>query len=359
MTIRVAQAEADLLAVARAIVTRDAYTSIEPILASAPISGRGVAQLSPAAMSVLERTLARGVVKMLAQLGGASARRRPGHPGRVRVFDVRPPPAIAFGAWTFELLRWLTVAQLGAREVALPFTATPETLGDQIVAYLALRLVEGRRLERAVASSTGLVCPLTWLGFPRMLARHHAIAPVLGDLLATDDARTVVECLELDVARRWAEPWAEADVVSAEIGARSGGAERTVLDAYLQAIEGTDRWDLAHVVVAAGARALPPHGVPRDLAVRAVPRMKNEGTLRSRNEARRKSGALFVALARIGKKREELGLVRFIDDGYETAQAILAAWEVLPREAHFRAEGVLSVLASLEDLGGDTLRGSD
>lgn len=357
--IRVAQGEADLLAVARALVTRDAYASIEPILVSPPISGPGVTQLSPAAMGVLERTLSRGVVKVLAQLGGASARRRPGHPGRVRVFEARPPPALAFGAWTFELLRWLTVAPLGARDVGLDFTASPQTLGDRIVAYLALRLVEGRRLERAVASRAGLLCSLTWLGFPRVLARHHASEPSLDDLLATDDARTVVECLELDLARRWGTPWPEDDVVSAEIAARIGAAERAVLDAYVRAVDAADRWDLAHVVVAAGAHALPPHAAPRDLAARTVPRMKNEGTLRSRNEARRKSGALFVALARIGTKREELGLVRFIDDGYEAAQTILAAWEVLPREAHVRADGVLSVLGSLEDLGGDTTRGAD
>ena len=347
--IHVALAEADLLAVARALVSRDAYASVESIIAS---PGPDVARLAPPAMGVLERTLARGVVQALARFGGASVRQRPGHPGRVRVLDIRKPPALAFGAWTFELLRWLTVAQIGARDRTSHFTAPPVTLGDQIVAYLVLRLVEGRRLEQGVASNVGLLCPLTWLGFPRILARYHAVEAALDDLLATEDSRTVVECLEVDLARRWGEPWPVDDVVSAELGARIGSAERTVVDATLQALDGAGRWDLATSFVAAGARALPAHASARDVAARTVPRMKHEGTLRSRNEARRKSGGLFVALERIGAKREELGLVRFIDDGYATAQTILESWEILPREAHVRAEGVLAVLASLEDLGG-------
>lgn len=345
--IHVAPAEADLLAVARGLVSRDAYGSIEPILAS---PGPDVARLAPAAMRILERTLARGVVKVLAQLGGGTPRQRPGHPGRKRVFEVRPPPVLAFSAWTFELLRWMTTAQLAARDNPHHLTMPPVALADQIVAYLVLRLVEGRRLERAVASSMGLLCPLTWLGFPRMLAHYHATDAAIDDLLKTEDARTVVECLELDLARRWAEPWPEQEIVTAEIAARIGATERAVIAAYLHAIDRAGRWDLAMTLVTAGAQALPPNALPRDIAARTVPRMKNEGTLRSRNEARRKSGGLFVGLARIGTKREELGLVRFIDDEYDVAQTILSSWEVLPREAHVRAEGVLAVLASLEDL---------
>lgn len=345
--IRVRTHEADLLAIARALVTRDAYTTVDALLAG-PVR---LQQLGPTAMALLRQILGRGVVKVLAQLGGAHARRRPGHAGRVRVFDVRTPPALAFGPWTFEVLRWLTTAQLGAREPGLPFTMAPVKLGDQIVAYLILRLVQGRRLERAVASAPGLACPLTWLGFPRMLARHQAAAPGLLDLLDGADGRTLVECLELDLARRWAEPWPEDDLVPADIAGRMMTAERAVLADLVEGIARAERWDLAQVLVDAGVRALPPGLSARDIALRFVPRIVAEGPLRSRMEARQRSGALLHALERIGKKRDELGLVRFIDDDYDTAQTLLASWEILPREAPARAEAALALIGSLEPLG--------
>lgn len=339
--------EADLLTIARALVTRDAYTAVDALLAG---PGR-LEQLGPAAMGLLRQILGRGVVKMLAQLGGAQARRRPGHVGRVRVFDVRPPPLLAFGPWTFEALRWLTRTQLGAREPGLPLTMAPVKLGDQVVAYLVLKLVAGQRLERAVASSPGLACPLTWLGFPRLLARHQATEPRLDDLLATADGCTIVECLELDLARRWSEPWPTEDIVSAEVGGRTMKAERAVLAELVEGLGRHDRWDLAQLVVDAGVRALPPGLSARDIALRFVPRVVAEGSLRSRMEARQQGGALLQALARVGRKREELGLVRFIDDDYDAAQTLLASWEVLPREAPARAEAALAVIGSLEALG--------
>ena len=48
---------------------------------------------------------------------------------------------------------------------------SPDEMGA-LCAYLALRLVEGRRVERAVASSPGLRTNLSWLGFARPLARY-------------------------------------------------------------------------------------------------------------------------------------------------------------------------------------------
>ena len=351
---RVDVREAEVLAVARALVTPDSYSSVAATLASALT----VTTLGPTAMHVLTDTLSKGVVKTLARLGGARPRIRPdtGSVKPARVFEARPAPRIAFGPYTFELLRWLANTPLGARDSAARFDATPGTLGDELCAYLALRVVEGERLERAVASSPGLRTPLTWLGFARMLARHgdaRAVVPPIHPLLATEDSRIVVECLAGDLARRWTASavWDESDVLQAEHAVRIGLVERSVLDYFLEAVEKIGRWDLATFVIDAASRVLPPGAKPRDVAARAAPRVRAEGTLRARTEARQRAGALFHALGRLGKKRDELALTHFIDEGYDVAQATLSSWEMFGREGFTRAENVLSALASLDDLG--------
>jgi hypothetical protein len=349
---RVDVREAEMLAVARALVTPDAYASVSATLAGA----FGVTKMGPSALRVLESTLAKGIVKTLARLGGARRRVRPdrGSPNQARVFDVREAPKLAFGPYTFELIRWLTNAPLGTRDGGR-FEAEPKTLGDEICAYLALSLVDGERLERAVAASPGLHTPLTWLGFARSLARHgneKTTAPKLDSLFASEDARTVVECLAGDLARRWTASavWDPKDVLEAEHAVRIGVLERAVLDNFLDAALEVRRWDLATFVIEAAARVLLPGAKARDVAARATPRVRAEGTLRARTEARQRAGALFHALGRLGRKRDELALVHFIDEDYDVAQATLSSWEILGREGFTRAENVLSTLASLEDL---------
>ncbi len=354
---RVDVREAELLAVARALVTPDSYASISPVLARS----FDVVAVGPTAMRVLTDTLAKGVVKMLARLGGARPRVRPdtGSTRRARVFDVRPVPAIAFGPYTFELIRWLTNTPLGARSGAVPFEAAPQTLGDELCAYLALRLVEGERLVRTMASSPGLRTPLTWLGYARILARHadaSASVPPMHALLATDASRIVVECLAGDLGRRWTAmaAWDTSDVVAADDALRINQLERAALDGFLDAVDTANRWDLATFVIDAATRVLPPGVRPRDVAVRAAPRVVATGSLRARTESRQRAGALFHALGRLGRKRDELALVRFIDEGYDVAQATLASWEIFGRDGFTRAASVLSMLASLEDLGSAT-----
>ncbi len=361
--VRVDVREAEVLAVARALVTPDSYGSVAATLASA----LPVTTLGPSAMRVLTDTLSKGIVKTLARLGGARLRIRPdtGSPKPARVFDVRPVPKIAFSTYTFELVRWLANTPLGARESTARFVASPRTIGDELCAYLALRLVEGERLERVLASSPGLRSPLTWLGFARPLARHGeevsptypsgredaAIVPSMHSL-ATEEGRIVVECLAGDLARRWTATvaWDEDDVLPAEHAVRIGVLERAALDHYLDAVNEIGRWDLATFIIDAAVRVLPPGAKPRDIAARVVPRVRAEGTLRARTESRQRAGALFHALGRLGKKRDELALVHFIDDGYDVAQATLSSWEMLGRDGFTRAESVLSTLASLEEL---------
>jgi hypothetical protein len=289
---------------------------------------------------------------MLARLGGARAVIRPdgGNAKPTRAYDVRPVPHLAFGKYTYELLRWLARTPLGQPAVT-PFDSTPKTIGDELVAYLAMRLVAGRRFEPTVAAQPGLAGSLVWLGFARSLARAGVgAAPNFDALLASSEGKLVVECLADDLARRWASTtaWGPKDLLELDVAARIGVRERATLDAFIDAAARCERWDLATFVIDAARRVLPAGVKPELVAERAAPPVKTGGTLRARTEARQRAGALFHVLPRLSRRYEDLALVRFIDDGYDVAQATLSSWSPFGREGFLRGAAVASELTSLD-----------
>jgi hypothetical protein len=340
MTAHVHAVEAELLALARALFIPEGYAQVDSSLATSST----LATIGPTAKRILEDTLAKGIVKTLARLGGARSRIRPDIASAPsRVFEVREPPKLVFGPYTFELLRWLIQSPLVSRAVPA-LEATPKTIADELVAYLALRLVEGQRFASALALQPALRTPLTWLGF----ARSFSDAAFEGSFDALVASATIVECLELDLARRWTEStrWISTEELEPERAHRIVTNENAVLEAWLDAIERASRWDLAQFLVDAGASALRNTGV-QELAARAAPRVVQEGALRIRAESRQRSGALFRALRRIGARRDVLAHVGFIDDGYDHAQATLQAWSALDRDAFARAADVVAALEVL------------
>ncbi|MBX3231002.1 MAG: hypothetical protein KIT84_36695 [Labilithrix sp.] len=336
---------ADLIAIARAIMSPQAEAAIDASLASAT----PVKLLPPRTMRLLEDTLAKGAVRMLARLGGARAvvRADTGSIKPARVYDVRPVPVLAFGKYTFELLRWMTRTALGVMGAA-PFTLAPATAGDELVAYLAHRLVAGRRFERNLALS--VTSPLATLGFARAIARANVTPPVpaFDALLARDEGRVVVECLAGDLAQRWATSasWGTEEL-DAEVALRIASHERATLDAFADALAKIERWDLATFLVDAARTALPPGERAERVAARAAPPVRAGGTLRVRTEARQRSGALFHAAARLSRTYESSARVGFIDEGYDVAQALLTSWSHLGREGFGRAAAVVTELGSL------------
>lgn len=348
--VQVAPHERDVIAVARALFGQGTYLAIEPTLAGKT----RVEKLGPTAMALLQSTLAKGTVKVLARLGGAQPRLRPGTAGAakpMRTFDVRPTPVMTFGPYSFELLRWL--ASVALDDASAPdLEAVPRTIGDELLAYLTLRLVEGQRLERRIATQVGMrASPLVWLGHARALARHEAEgAPSFDALLASEEGRLVVECLAGDLTRRWKDTahWSGDNVLDASHALRIATAERATLESFLDAIETINRWDLGTFVVDTGARLLARGIRIDDVAARAAPPIRAEGPLRARSEARRRSGAVFHSLVRIGARREYLSLVRFFEDGYDDAQSLLMAWEVLGRDGFTRAGDVICALDALD-----------
>ena len=72
-----------------------------------------------------------------------------------------------------------------------------------------------------------------------------------------------------------------------------------------------------------------------------------EASLRERSEARQQAGALFRAVQRLEQWDQLHRGTRFIDDGYEAAQAMVKDWERLGPAGFRAAEQVVAELEAL------------
>lgn len=353
----------ELLLVARAVAQGGPYEAVDPIL-------RGATRLDglpPTAMRVLEDTIAKGCALALARLGGwrrvARVTTTAGGERAVatgRAWEVHPiaGPALDFSPYTFELFRWLLTAPLGDPKPA-PFTlSAPATAGDELVTYLVCALVEGRAVAPTVAAQPSVQrSALAWLGFPRLFAEAAASTsarpspptPRAFTRLLERGGALVLDALGDDLARRAVAFERHRARVQEPVRLRAlSELRQAALDSYLDAVLAAGRDDLASFVVDA-ATVLLPRAVPTDaVASLWIAELDKAAPLRDRADARRASGAHLRALARLAQRRRELALVRFIDEGYDVAQVVLARWERIDNDGFSRAAEVLARLESLE-----------
>ena len=250
------------------------------------------------------------------------------------------PPALELTAATLALLRWLVAMPLGV-EGALPELArAPLAIGDQLAIYLALDLAAAEPVPQRAIARQPLVraAPLAWLGFAHLMAGE----PPPMDSLVTGAGAVVVEALQADLAARWA-------AVERDKPARTdpdaliaiGTAQAAALERFTAACDAAQRRDLAGFVIDAAApliaRGLSP--APRELDPRAP--------LSSRSAARVAAGALLGGVRRWAAWDDAHRTIRFIDDGYDAAQLLLARFEAIGRAGAERAAQWTSELAGL------------
>ena len=120
--------------------------------------------------------------------------------------------------------------------------------------------------------------------------------------------------------------------------ARMGQAQGVVLDAFLDAV-GEGARPLASFLVDVAVRSFEAPPTTSALAP--------SGPLRERQEARRHAGAPWRALARLHAWDAQHRLVRFIDDGYDEAQALVADWARLGEPGFARAAALVASLDAL------------
>lgn len=129
-----------------------------------------------------------------------------------------------------------------------------------------------------------------------------------------------------------------------DLAARVG----VTLDGLIDAAAKSERWDLATFIVEAARHVLPP-GVPPSSSpsARAPGEVGRFASCSHRGSTARRR-PLSGAAAGLSRRYEDWALIRFVDDGYDVAQASLSSWSPFGREGFSRGAAVVSELTSLD-----------
>ena len=331
----VAASEHDLIMMARALVQPHAHDT------QAYLAGKRAlpASIGPTCAALLGDALAR--------LWPALWRRDRARPGasltvtgvaRGRGWERHAPATLHFTAATLALLRWLVATPLGGDDAVPELAAAPLAPGDEVAIYLALALAEDGA-QRAIARQP-LVrgSALAWLGFAHRMAGP---APAF-DALAVGVGAIVVEALGRELAERWRTvELAKRAIADPEQLLAIGRAQTAALDGFMTACDAAGRRDLAGFVLDAAAPVL-----ARDVSP-VPPALEPTASLSARSSARIAAGALLRGVRRWSAWDDAHRGVRFIDDGYDAAQLLLARFEAIGRAGADRAAQWLAELASL------------
>jgi len=348
--LRVAQSEADLLTVARAMVGGMSAEAVEPLLRQERPMAR---KLGPTAMGLLKQTLARGVALELGRRGGwrPSRHLRQGEVVAGRMWQRQPPQPLAFSPWSIALLRWLVASPLAVTTTCQPLSVKgAPTIADQLMMYLACDLALRCDCGGPLAASLAFrQSPLCWIGFPDLLGRGQPPEPdeLTGealDLLVQQGA-FLLEALQQDLCRRWIEQErAKRDVVKLERMVALGQCQRAVLERLAAALERSDRRDLLGFALEAAGWLLR-HRPGPIYWIRGIAQV---GALSARQRAFREAAALLEALQIPARWVEEAQGVRFFDDEYAASQLLLAQWEQVGAEGLAHAQQLVQQIRALD-----------
>jgi hypothetical protein len=136
------------------------------------------------------------------------------------------------------------------------------------------------------------------------------------------------------------------DVVEPAVHTRIGRAQADVLEAYFAALDKAGRHDLATFLIDAAVFWVTPDRTTDDFVRSLTP----EAPLRERTEARRRSAAMVRALLTLREWDQQHRTVRFIDDGYDLAQRLVADWERLGERGFQRAQDLVAALDAIPTL---------
>lgn len=337
MTFVISRAETNVLTLARVAVGIVPATDAMRLL----VSGVSVPQkLGPTAREAISDTLSRGTVLSLARQGGWIPT------GEQRLWERTGVPKLEFTANVVRLFNWVLGTPLTESEVPpLTLKGTLTVAEDALVALLIDRL-RGTGVEGAVARQPALrKGPLTVLAHAGVMGREAALEAVPAfDVAALS---TWVEGLRSLLARTWLHvEKVRRDITEPQVLTRIGKTQSDVLEAFFAAIDKAGRHDLATFLIDAATQWVTPERKSDDF----TRSMAMDAPLRERTDARRRSAALLRALATLREWDQAHRAVRFIDDGYDLAQRLVADWERLGERGFQRAQELVQQLDAIPTL---------
>lgn len=338
MTLVMTRAETNVLTLARvAVGAVPAMDAMRLLISSVSVPQK----LGPTARAALSDTLARGTVLSLVRQGGWM----PVADQRLWERTAKAPP-LEFTSNVVRILNWLLATPLTEVEHApLQLKGTLTIAEDAFVALLIDRL-RGTGCEAALARQAALrKGPLTVLTHAGLFARDVPI-----DAVPKFDVVALTPWLEgfrSLFARSWlAVERTRRDLIEPSLLIRVGRAQEDVLGEYLDALNTAGRRDLATFLIDTAAQWVTAERKVDDF----TRSMALDAPLRERTDARRRSAALMRALAILRTWDQEHRSVRFIDDGYELAQRLVADWERVGERGFSKAAELVAELDAIPTL---------
>lgn len=316
--------------------------------------------LSRVAVELVEDTLAKGCTLFLARQGGWRKDRfvRGDQVAGGRLWERTPPGELGlkFSRHTLDFLMWITATD--PREEQATWSAPPHELTPAdwlffFLAYTALR--DDAELTKALAGQVGFhrnaLCRLTYPeAFPPVamdadLGYETWTQGVGGCILEALQPLLTAHWIRLESGKARMTDWTALQAL--------GEAQERVLDGFLDALERANRLDLAHFLLQATARLLPPGAAPHlwvsDAARTAPPRMAD------RVNMQHAALALLRQVDRFRDWERRARSVGYFDEGYQASQLTKEAWERYGGDdLHGRAH---TIIRELDPLRAQTAAG--
>ncbi|MCA3013889.1 MAG: hypothetical protein INH41_16030 [Myxococcaceae bacterium] len=309
---RVTQAEANVVTLARCALGAGPPAELTRLLL---VSLAPPAALGPTATRLFEETLARGVARALVHEGGWVQE------VGARLWDA-PLPPLRFTANVVRLLQWALKVPLAEPEVPRLELGGPLTPAEEVFAALLLEHARGTAAERGLFTQPALrASPFVQLMHAAPLGR---LGPVEVAPVGPEHLPFVRGLLDL-LGAAWASAErAKRQLAEPKVLASVGRAQGAVATAFLDVVAQHRAPHLARFFVDAAADWLTGRAGADQLVQRTA-----DAPLRERAEARREAGALWRVIQRLEGWDQQHRNTRYIDDGYEAAQALVRDWERL------------------------------
>jgi len=315
--------------------------------------------LSRVAVELVEDTLAKGCTLFLARTGGWRKGRfvRADHVADGRLWERTPPDdlGLKFSGATLDFLMWITARDPREEDAIWSAPAAELTPADWLFFFLVYRAIRHEAdLVKALAGQVGFhQNALCRLAYPEDFPPAAVDADLGYDLWTAGIGACILEALQPLLAERWLALESGKARISDWNALRAlGEAQERVLDAFLDALERTQRLDLADFLLLASARLLTPgataHLWVSDAVRTAPPRMAD------------RAGMQHAALALVRQvdrfrdwERQARG-VGYFDEGYQAGQLTKETWERHGGDdLHARAQAIIQELDPLRAAAGE------
>jgi hypothetical protein len=304
--------------------------------------------LSRTAVELVQDSLARGCVAILAREGGWRRERflRGEQVVEGRLWERTPPGELGlrFSLHSLRFLMWITALKPSDQKPHWQPPRNELTVGDWLLFFLAYQAVRETEVGEALRARSPFVghalCRLAW---PQDFMAPTADVALDFAVWTTGQGACILEAMQHELANRWVQlERAKARIADWKTMQALGRAQDQVLAAFLQEVDTAGRRDLARFLLHAAAELLPEGATPAlwiEGLTSAGPRLAD------RSETYRAAGAFLRHLDRLAAWEREARAIGYLDEGYAASQLWKADWERCQGAAlHLRAQTVLRAM---------------